>query len=65
MTDDNMPEYIGIGEVADMIGLKKATIYVYGSVGRLPEPDLVVNGGATKLWRPETIRAWNNSRRKQ
>jgi len=65
MEVDNMPEYIGIGEVAEMIGLKKATIYVYGSVGRLPKPDLVVNGGATKLWKPETIRQWDSTRRKQ
>jgi len=60
----NGKRLIGIGEVAELVGLAKATVYVYSSVGRLPDPDLIVNGGATKLWYVDTIKQWDSTRRK-
>ena len=54
MTDD----LLGVGELADRIGLKRTTVYVMSSRGQLPEPDQLVNGGRTKLWKPETIDQW-------
>jgi len=55
-------ELLGVGEFAERVGLKKSTIYVYNSVGRLPEPDLIVNGGATALWLDTTVDEWNEER---
>ena len=56
---------LGVGEVAERIGRTKGTVYVMKSKGKLPPPDLVVNGGATNLWLDSTIDEWNDNRRKQ
>ena len=53
---------LGIGEFADRVGLKKSTIYVYHSTNKLPEPDLVVNGGNTALWFDSTVDRWKEER---
>ena len=55
-------DLLGVGEVAAKTGLKPTTVYVYHSVGKLPEPDLVSNGGVTKLWLDETIDEWKGNR---
>ena len=55
-------ELLGIGEFADRVGLKKSTIYVYHSTNKLPEPDLVVNGGNTALWLDSTVDRWEEER---
>ena len=55
-------ELLGIVEFADMVGLKKSTIYVYHSTNKLPEPDLVVNGGNTALWFDSTVDRWKEER---
>ncbi len=55
-------EHLGVGEFADRVGLKKSTVYVYKSKGRLPKPDLVVNGGNTALWLDSTVDRWNEER---
>ena len=55
-------ELLGVGEFAERVGLKKSTIYVYHSTGRLPKPDLVVNGGNTALWLDSTVDRWNEER---
>ena len=55
-------ELLGIGEFADRVGLKKSTIYVYHSTNKLPEPDLVVNGGNTALWFDSTVDRWKEER---
>ena len=46
---------LGVNEVAERIGLKPSTVQVMSSRGQLPEPDLTVNAGTTKLWYAETI----------
>ena len=57
-------ELLGVGEVADIIGLKVETVYVMHSEGKLPEPDAYANGGRTKLWERRTIKTWDKKRRK-
>jgi len=56
---------LGVNEVAERIGLKPSTVQVMSSRGQLPEPDLTVNAGTTKLWYAETIDEWNRDRRKR
>ncbi len=57
-------DLLGVGEFADRCRpvLKKSTIYVYKSNGKLPKPDLVVNGGNTALWLDSTVDRWNEER---
>ncbi len=57
-------ELLGVGEFADRCDpvLKKSTIYVYKSNGRLPEPDLMVNNNNTALWLDSTVDRWNEER---
>ncbi len=57
-------ELLGVGEFADRCDpvLKKSTIYVYKSNGRLPEPDLMVNNNNTALWLGSTVDRWNEER---
>ena len=55
-------ELLGVGEFAERVGLKKSTVYVYHSTGKLPEPDLVVNGGNTALWLDTTVDEWKKER---
>lgn len=59
-----MNDYLGVGEVADLIGLKRSTVWAMHSRGDLPDPDLTVNQGHTKLWLPATIEAWDRDRQK-
>ena len=54
-------ELLGVGEVAQRTGLKPTTVYVYHSIGKLPDPDLVTNSGNTKLWLTGTIDEWRST----
>lgn len=56
-------EVLGVAEVAARIGLKASTVQVMSSRGQLPEPDMTVNAGNTKLWYTETIDEWDRTRR--
>lgn len=51
---------VGIRGVADMIGLQPSTVYVMRSLGKLPVPDVTVEG--KPLWHPDTIEKWDESR---
>ena len=59
-----MIEYIGIAGVANLTGLARKTIAIYGSGGRLPTPDAIIkeNNTETKGWLPETIERWRRER---
>ena len=58
-------ELLGVGDVADMIGLKATTVYVMHSNGDLPPHDATSNRGRTKLWYRRTIRGWDKKRPKR
>ena len=49
-------EYLDSNAVAERLGIKRATLYVYASRGTMPEPDLVWLG--RNLWLVSTIDAW-------
>lgn len=59
-----MIEYIGTAGVADITGLSRKTVAVYGSQGKLPTPDAIIkeNGAETRGWLPETIERWYRER---
>ena len=47
---------VGCLEIAERLGVNRATPYVWVQRGRLPEPRWTVNGGAAWNW--PTIQAW-------
>lgn len=49
-------DLLGSAEVAELVGLKPETIWVYTSRGMLPEPDM--RTARQKLWFRDTIEAW-------
>ena len=55
-----MEELLGSREVAELVGLKPETIWVYTSRGMLPEPDQET--ARQKLWRQDTIIRWASER---
>ena len=55
---------IGITGIADLIGLTPGTVKLMKAQGKLPEPDLVVNGW-TRLWKESTIVEWDRERLKR
>lgn len=55
---------IGIAGVAALIGLTPGTVKVMRVQGKLPEPDVVVDG-RTKLWEKSTIIEWDLQRVKR
>ncbi len=55
---------IGLAGIADLIGLTPGTVKLYKAQGRLPEPDLFVDGWA-KLWKESTIIEWDRDRPKR
>ena len=50
------PGLVGVSEVADMLGVKKGTVWNYTSRGTLPTPDYRIDG--TPIWKVATIEAW-------
>ena len=54
MTD--LPELLGLAELADMLGMKKDAVIQRVRRGRLPVPDLRLAAGP--IWKAETIRPW-------
>jgi hypothetical protein len=55
---------VGVGTVAEMIGLTKQTIYVMRSNGKLPEPDAQCECDRHEdLWKVSTILDWDATRR--
>ena len=48
------PGLVGVSEVADMLGVKKGTVWNYTSRGTFPKPDR----RAGDEWKRETIEAW-------
>jgi len=53
-------DLLGSAEVAELVGLKPETIWVYTSRGMLPDPDLET--ARQKLWLRETIVRWASER---
>jgi predicted DNA-binding transcriptional regulator AlpA len=47
-------------DVATFLGVSTSTIRAYVARSQMPEPDRRM--GRTQLWRPKTIRHWNQQR---
>ena len=60
-------EYLGTAAVAERVGLAVATIRSYILKGIMPEADVIITtpSGPLRGWAPETIDAWQASRRGQ
>lgn len=56
-------EQWGYTEVATHIGVTKATVRKYASLGIVPAPDGRI--GVTSWWHPDTIREWHATRPSQ
>ncbi len=57
-------DLINLAGIADLIGLTYGTVKLMKAQGKLPEPDLVVNGW-TRLWKESTIVEWDRVRLKR
>ncbi len=55
---------IGLAGIADLIGLTYDSVKQLRTHGKLPEPDLFVDGWA-KLWKESTISEWDRDRPKR
>lgn len=57
-------EYMGVKEIAELLGVKQGTISHYIAKEMLPEPDVIIGTGpkATKGWTKETILTWHKNR---
>ena len=62
-------DLIGIKGLAALIGLTHGTAKLMLNRGRLPEPDVIVDGlfgeRGTKLWKESTIIEWDRERLKR
>ena len=52
---------LSVKEVAQLLGVDRATIGSWNHAGRLPNPEWTVSGGRTPIWTEETIKDWANS----
>lgn len=57
------PDYLDVAAVADRIGVKRRTVYVYLSRGDMPEPDMVLL--RHPLWLVTTIDEWRKQKGKR
>jgi predicted DNA-binding transcriptional regulator AlpA len=53
-------DYWTIRQVAEFLGITESSVRVYLAKGNMPAPDQKY--GVTNLWKPETIKAWHESR---
>ena len=52
---------LSVKEVAQLLGVDRATIGSWNHAGRLPNPEWTVSGGRTPIWTEETIKDWASS----
>jgi MerR HTH family regulatory protein len=56
-------ELVGIGEIAELVGLTTHTIHYHRRRGSMPPPDFELNVGP--VWKRETIEQWNRERNRK
>ena len=49
-------DVVGLGEIAELLGVAQATPWVWCTRGDLPEPDAIVS--KTPIWHRERILEW-------
>lgn len=57
-------KYLGVKDIADLLGIKASTLSSYIAKGMLPEPDVIIGTGekAIRGWTQENIVAWHSNR---
>ncbi len=61
MTYEHCDYPVGVNEISVLLDVKSSTVSQWGVRKNLPNPDAIVGGGNTKLWRIETILNWASS----
>ena len=56
---EDMP--LGVNEIAEVLGVKPATVTQWQRRFLLPKPDASINKGRTKLWKCKTVIDWANA----
>ena len=56
---EDMP--LGVNEIAEVLGVKPATVTQWQRRLLLPKPDASINKGRTKLWKCKTVIDWANA----
>ena len=52
---------LGVNEIAEVLGVKPATVTQWQRRLLLPKPDASINKGRTKLWKCKTVIDWANA----
>lgn len=52
-------------DVAAYLRVKPSSVRSYVTRGQMPAPDRLIGGKRIRLWKPETIRNWHQSRPRQ
>lgn len=55
------PGLVGVSGVAELLGVKRGTVWNYASRGTIPPPDYRIEG--IPIWRVETIETWKEENR--
>lgn len=54
----SLDELLGVNEVADLLDVRPNQVSVWAHRGKMPTPDVVLNGGKTQVWVRDTIINW-------
>jgi plasmid maintenance system antidote protein VapI len=61
-TEYSFEDYpLGVNEIAEVLGVKPATVTQWQRRLLLPKPDASINKGRTKLWKNKTVVDWANA----
>lgn len=60
VTDTLLEDWWSTENVATFLGVARSTVSAYVTRHQMPQPDRYI--GRTRLWRPDTIREWQQAR---
>ncbi len=52
----SLMDLVGPNEIADMLGVKRQTVYVWRNRRLIPEPEWTVSG--SPIWQRKTVEKW-------
>ena len=58
-------DWWGSEDVANYLGVQPSSVRAYVARGQMPEPDKLIGRKRIRLWKPETIKTWHQSRPRQ
>jgi hypothetical protein len=69
MSNETVPElpddWWSSEDVATYLDVKTSSVRAYVARGQMPPPDRLIGQRKIRLWKPETIKTWHESRPRQ